>query len=134
MLPLRSIGVIRRFKLPLRSIGVIGRFMLPLRSIGVIGRFMLPLKSIGVIRRFKLLLRSIGVIGHAVLLNILKQCFFTRCNSCSRLAVKTNRAPAFANSYARYSPIPLEAPVIQTTFLERTPARKAQLIKCNSYS
>src|SRR5258706_16477290 len=41
----------------------------------------------------------------------------TRFNSSSRLAERISRAPARAKRFARASPIPLEAPVIQTTFL-----------------
>jgi len=41
----------------------------------------------------------------------------TRFNSSSRLAERIKRAPARAKRFARASPIPLEAPVIQTTFL-----------------
>ena len=39
----------------------------------------------------------------------------TRCSSASLRADRTRRQPARARSYARYSPIPLDAPTSQTT-------------------
>ena len=46
----------------------------------------------------------------------LKHRSFTRSSSAWRRAESTSRHPAFANSYARNSPIPLDAPVIHTTW------------------
>src|SRR5215471_10964517 len=40
----------------------------------------------------------------------------TRCNSASRRAERITRAPPAANCFASASPIPLDAPVIQTIF------------------
>lgn len=45
-----------------------------------------------------------------------KQLVFTFSNFVSVRDDKINLHPAFANTYARFSPIPLDAPVIHTTF------------------
>ena len=52
-----------------------------------------------------------------------KQLSFTLSNSVSRRADKINLHPFSAKTYARCSPIPLEAPVIHTTLSFREPEK-----------
>lgn len=56
------------------------------------------------------------------------QLAFTRSNSNCRLAAKTSFTPFFANAIAVCSPMPLEAPVINTTFPWRVPKIKIKSI------
>lgn len=55
--------------------------------------------------------------------NLQRHCFLTLFSSCSLRADRQSLHPAFASSYARHSPIPLEAPVIQTTFSFNAPEK-----------
>lgn len=54
----------------------------------------------------------------------------TLSNSCSRLAVRTNLTPCLANATAMCSPIPLEAPVIKTTFPFKDARTMINLLIC----
>mgnify|MGYP004583806797 CR=1 FL=1 len=55
-----------------------------------------------------------------------KQLSFTLSNSFPRRADKINLHPFSAKTYARYSPIPLEAPTIHTTLSFKEPGKNVK--------